>query len=164
MLFRKTLMISMAFIFTISSCEEVEVPANYFESPIPNVEQTQYEIPFGDLRGYQYCEILPVFKNGDELVTEVYNTITCNKCPDDKWSLLTEDSLKAALGAEDVKLNDPRHWVLNKIRGGANVQYDKIASFGDIQMKLFALPFPLKLNQFKSFGKLHLLVGFEKKD
>lgn len=131
-------MILAAFIFIIAGCATVEIPTDYFESPVPNVEQTQRKMPFGDLRDYQYCEILPVFQNGDELVTEVYNTLTCNKCPDDKWSKLTEEDLKAELGAEDVKLNGPRHWVVNKIRSGTGIQYDKIASFGDIQMMLGA--------------------------
>ncbi len=138
MLFRTILMISVAFIFIISGCKDIELPTDYFESSVPNVKQTQRETPFGDLRNYQYCEILPIFQNGDELVTEVYNTITCNKCPDDKWSQLTEEDLKTELSAADVKLNGPRHWVVNKVSGGLGVQYDKVANFGDIQMKLFA--------------------------
>ena len=57
---------------------------------------------------------------------------------EDKWSKLTKEALKADLGAEDVFLNGPRHWTLNKIRGRPDVHYGKIASFGDIQMKLSA--------------------------
>jgi hypothetical protein len=139
MLFRTSLLISMTFIFLASSCEKTELPANYFESPIPSVRQTQRELLFGDFRDYQYCEVLATFKNGDELITEVYATLGCNKCPDDKWSQITADGLKAELGAEAIRLNGPRHWMLNKIRSSeGNIQYDKVASFGDIQMKLSA--------------------------
>lgn len=68
-------------IFFLFSCgNSAKLPENYFESPVSTVKQTQRKIPFGDLRDYQYCEVLPVFKTGDKIVTEVYNTISCNKC------------------------------------------------------------------------------------
>ena len=115
-----------------------KLPDNYWESPVPSIKQTQRKLPFGDLRNYQYCEVIPTFRKGDSLITEVYNTILCNKCPENKWYQLTESELKSKLGAESVKLNGPRHWVINKAKGTGNVQYDKIASFGDVQMRLAA--------------------------
>ena len=41
----------------------------------------------------------------------------------------------------DVRLNGPRHWVLNSVEANANGQtnnYDKIALFGNIEMSLQA--------------------------
>lgn len=130
------LIISIFFLFSCGN--NAKLPENYFESPVPTIKQTQRKIPFGDLRDYQYCEVLPVFKNGDKIVTEVYNTISCNKCPDDKWLKLKADELKIKLGAKNVVLNGPRHWVINKAKVDSDVKYDKTASFGDIQIRLAA--------------------------
>jgi len=112
-----------------------------FESPLPNEERTQVLIPPANLRDFQYCEVLPVFPCGDDFVTEVYASMSHNDCPDADWVLLNAEELIDQFNMVDVRLNGPRHWVLNAIQasaGGQTNNYDKIVSFGNIEMSLQA--------------------------
>lgn len=57
------------------------------------------------------------------------------------WFDLNAEELKTQFGMVEVRLNGPRHWVLNGLvanAGGETDNYDKIASFGNIQMSLRA--------------------------
>ena len=105
-----------------------------FESPIPAEGRSQLEAPPSDLRDYRYCEVLPAFVHGDVLCVEVYNTLSFNDCPEEEWAALDADDLQAGLGAQDVYLNGPRHWVINGAEGGSGSAGLKIASFGGLQM------------------------------
>ena len=112
-----------------------------FESPLTNEERTQVLIPPTNLRDFQYCEVLPVFPCGDGFVTEVYASMSHNDCPDADWGALNAEELKNQFDMVDVRLNGPRHWVLNAIQasaGGQTNNYDKIVSFGNIEMSLQA--------------------------
>ncbi|NRB48407.1 MAG: alpha/beta fold hydrolase [Saprospiraceae bacterium] len=112
-----------------------------FNSPIPNQGRTQMLIPPANFRDFQYCEVLPVFECGDDFVTEVYASVGHNDCPDADWFELNAAELKDQFGMVDVRLNGPRHWVLNSVEANANGQtnnYDKIALFGNIEMSLQA--------------------------
>ncbi|HAA20617.1 MAG TPA: hypothetical protein DCR93_03990 [Cytophagales bacterium] len=129
---------SLVAVVLASGCSETVLPTDYFSSPVPEVRQTQIRIPLGDFRDYRYCEVLTEFDNDGETVNEVYATIGCNKCPEEKWSEISAETLRVELGADSVYLNGPRYWVVNKIFSGQNVQYDKVAEFGGIQMKLAA--------------------------
>lgn len=122
----------------LKCCYYKELPKGYIESPVPSVKQSQFNFPIWGLRDKQYCEVIPVFKIDDKTITEVYNTISCNVCPEEKWSKLTNKKLKIELGLEDIKLNGPRHWVIDWAKQNSSFKYDKTSSFGDIQMSLVA--------------------------
>ena len=112
-----------------------------FDSPLLNEERTQVLIPPSNLRDFQYCEVLPVFPCGDGFVTEVYASMSHNDCPDADWVVLNAKELKDEFDMIDVRLNGPRHWVLNAIQASASGQtnnYNKIVSFGNIEMSLQA--------------------------
>ncbi|MEL7342897.1 MAG: hypothetical protein AAGM67_20605 [Bacteroidota bacterium] len=130
----------MALAILMTSCGQVELPEGYFESPIPNDKQTQSEsLIFKDLRDYRYCELLFTFPNGADTITEVYATMQVNKCPSEEWMAINAEELKDTFGAIGVKANGPRYWVVNKMRSGEEqAAYDKIGTFGDLQMSLSA--------------------------
>ncbi|MEL6675151.1 MAG: hypothetical protein AAFR61_23280 [Bacteroidota bacterium] len=140
MISRNVSVIIAALAILSTACSKVELPDDYFESPIPNDTQTQSEsLLFKDFRDYRYCELLFTFENGGDLVTEVYATIGFNLCPSEDWLAINAEELKNMYGALDIKANGPRYWLVNKIkRGEGDAGYEKIGTFGDIQMKLSA--------------------------
>lgn len=91
-----------------------------------------------ELRDYRYCEVIPVFQSGLTLHVEVYNTIGLNDCPADAWAKLDAAAMAKQFGARVVKLNGPRHWVLDRIVGSGATASGKVADFGGIQMKQVA--------------------------
>lgn len=112
-----------------------------FDSPIPNQGRTQLLVPPSDVRNFQYCEVLPVFECDDNFVTEVYVSMSHNECPDADWFELNAEELKNQFGMVDVRLNGPRHWVVNGLEanaGGETNNYNKVATFGNIEMSLQA--------------------------
>ena len=72
------------------------------------------------------------------MVTEVYNTLSFNDCPENDWYALDAQDLKNQLGAVYVSLNGPRHWTVNGAENNTTNTYGKIASFGNLQMLLSA--------------------------
>ncbi|MEM9717997.1 MAG: haloalkane dehalogenase [Bacteroidota bacterium] len=112
-----------------------------FDSPIPNEGRMQVLMPPSDIRDFQYCEVLPVFECGSNVITEVYASFSHNDCPDADWFALNEEELKDEFNMVDVRLNGPRHWVINKVEGGTtdgSSGFDKVFSFGNIEMGLSA--------------------------
>ena len=111
-----------------------------FDSPIQNEQRTQMSGLPSDLRNYRYAEVLPVFECEDGFVTEVYVSMSFNDAPEDEWSALNVEDLKGELGAVDVILNGPRHWLVNSTvnNGGGAGDFEKIATFGTLQMGLAA--------------------------
>lgn len=93
-----------------------------------------------DLRDVRYCEIIPTYRRGINLRTEVYNTLGLNDCPAEAWAALDAESLKAELGAVNVSLNGPRYWVLNELHavGGVTVSGGNM-TFGEVEMTLRAV-------------------------
>lgn len=88
-----------------------------------------------ELRDQRYCEVL--LGSGGFLTPtrlDVYNTIGLNECPADLWSKLTEASMKKETGAKFVKLNGPRHWVIDNFVNSKLVN-PTIRSFGGIPMR-----------------------------
>ncbi|MEM7186675.1 MAG: hypothetical protein AAF466_08450 [Bacteroidota bacterium] len=116
-------------------------PCTNFDSPIQNEERIQLLIPPSDLRNFRYGEVIPTFVCGDGLVSEVYVTLSFSDCPDEDWYALNAEDIKSALGSVDLKLNGPRHWLVNGIvnnnSSGAN-GFGKIQTFGTLQMGLAA--------------------------
>ena len=67
----------------------------------------------GDMRSVRYGEVLAVFERNGGLEAEVYGTQLLNDCPAELWDTLVADDIAAEMGALYVKLNGPRHWVLD---------------------------------------------------
>ena len=121
--------------------EVVEADCENFDSPIPNEGRMQVLMLPSDIRDFQYCEVLPVFECGNNFITEVYASLSHNDCPDPDWFALNEEDLKTEYGMVDVRLNGPRHWVINKVEGGTpdgSSGFNKVVSFGNIEMSLSA--------------------------
>lgn len=104
---------------------------------VPSTPQTQKVTLPEDLRGYRYCEVIPVFQWGVKLNAEVYNTLGANQCPADLWAKLEITGAKALAkqyGAALVELNGPRFWVINKISASGLTATGKSVDFGGIDM------------------------------
>lgn len=88
-----------------------------------------------DLRGKRYGEVL-LGKGGLIVPNEfdVYNTIGLNDCPEDLWSKLDEEKIKAETGAKAVKLNGPRYWVIDGLTNSTLVSKEQ-REFGGIAMR-----------------------------
>lgn len=91
------------------------------------------------IRDLRYCEVLPTYRDGDTLRTEVWNTMGLNDCPADAWAALDADTLKDELGTVQVMLNGPRYWLMDGIVPlGEATATGKRADFGGIPMELRA--------------------------
>lgn len=66
-----------------------------------------------NMRGVRYGEVLAVFLRDDKFQAEVYGTQMLNDCPEELWSTLVADDIAREMGALFVKLNGPRHWMLD---------------------------------------------------
>ncbi|MBU6240791.1 MAG: hypothetical protein KJS66_03285 [Acidobacteria bacterium] len=66
-----------------------------------------------NMRGVRYGEVLAVFLRDDKLQAEVYGTQMLNDCPEELWSTLVAEDIAREMGALFVKLNGPRHWMLD---------------------------------------------------
>ena len=65
------------------------------------------------MRGVRYGEVLAVFARDGKLQAEVYGTQMLNDCPEELWSTLVAEDIAREMGALFVKLNGPRHWMLD---------------------------------------------------
>ena len=66
-----------------------------------------------DMRGVRYGEVLTVTMGEGGLTAEVWGTQMLNDCPQDLWETLDPTAIAAEMGALFVKLNGPRHWMLD---------------------------------------------------
>lgn len=103
---------------------------------VPAVTPTQSLAAPEELRDWRYCEVIPVFADGATLAVEVYNTQGFNDCPADAWARLDAEAMAKQYGAKVVKLNGPRHWVIDRLVGSGATASGKVADFGGIQMRL----------------------------
>lgn len=129
----KRALLSLALALLLSACANAAQPKT-----VPAVTPSQSLPVPADLRDFRYCEVIPVFRERLTLPVEVYNTIGLNDCPADLWAKLDAAAMAQQYGAEVVKLNGPRYWVLNEIIGGGATASGKIVDFGGIEMKLVA--------------------------
>ncbi len=88
-----------------------------------------------NLRGQRYGEVL-LGKGGLVVPNEfdVYNTIGLNDCPEELWSKLDAEKIKADTGAKAVKLNGPRYWVIDGLTNSTLVSKEQ-RDFGGIAMR-----------------------------
>jgi hypothetical protein len=89
-----------------------------------------------DLRDKRYCEIM-LGKGGLILPKEfdVYNTIGLNDCPEDLWSKIDVETVKSETGARFVKLNGPRHWMIDGMTNTTLVSPEQ-RTFEGLDMRL----------------------------
>ncbi len=66
-----------------------------------------------DQRGVRYGEVLAIYQRDNGLQAEVYGTQLLNDCPQELWDTLDPGTIAEELGAAFVKLNGPRHWMLD---------------------------------------------------
>ena len=67
-----------------------------------------------DMRGVRYGEVLAMYlRDGGGLHAEVYGTQMLNDCPQELWETLDAATIAKEMEAAMVKLNGPRHWVLD---------------------------------------------------
>lgn len=98
------------------------------------------------MRGVRYGEVLPIFQRDDGLHAEVYGTQLLNDCPQELWEKLDPTAIAAELGAMFVKMNGPRHWVLDGFGTKVAPMEPVLREFGGIQFRRIAtLPLGDKL-------------------
>jgi len=67
-----------------------------------------------DMRGVRYGEVLVVYlRDSGEIEAEVYGTQMLNDCPQELWDTLDPVAIAEEMAAFTVKLNGPRHWMLD---------------------------------------------------
>jgi hypothetical protein len=66
-----------------------------------------------DLRGVRYGEIIVAYLRDTGFEAEVYGTQMLNDCPQELWGTLDAGAIAADMGALAVKLNGPRHWMID---------------------------------------------------
>lgn len=66
-----------------------------------------------NMRNVRYGEVLGIFVRDTELYAEVWGTQMLHDCPLEWWHSLDPETLKTDLGALGIKMNGPRHWVLD---------------------------------------------------
>jgi len=94
------------------------------------------------MRGVRYGEVLPLYLREDGLHAEVYGTQMLNDCPQELWEQLDADAIAKEMGALFVKLNGPRHWVLDGLGTKVAPVEPVLREFGGILMRRIAtLPF-----------------------
>ena len=89
-----------------------------------------------DLRDKRYCEIM-IGKGGIIVPKEfdVYNTIGLNDCPEDLWAKIDVEKIKAEADSRFVKLNGPRHWMIDGIVNSTLVSTET-RSFEGLEMRI----------------------------
>ena len=98
----------------------------------PAAKQTSSSLT--GLRNVRYCEIIPVTRDQNTNKARIYNTIGLNNCPEDKWKGVTEDAVDKAYGAQQAKLNGPRYWVLDSLKGEGTTAGGATYVFNGIDM------------------------------
>jgi hypothetical protein len=92
-----------------------------------------------DVRGVRYGEIIAVFARDGHFEAEVFGTQFLNECPQDLWDTLDPSAVAADLGAVVVKLNGPRHWVIDGIGQKVNTLEPVLREFNGLLMRRLAL-------------------------
>jgi hypothetical protein len=91
------------------------------------------------VRGVRYGEIIAVFARDGHFEAEVFGTQFLNDCPQELWDSLDVSAIAADLGALVVKLNGPRHWVIDGIGQKVNTLEPVLREFNGMQMRRLAL-------------------------
>ena len=92
-----------------------------------------------DVRGVRYGEIIAVFGRHGHFEAEVFGTQFLNDCPQEVWNTLDPSAIAAELGALLVKLNGPRHWVIDGIGQRVNTLEPVVREFNGLLVRRLAL-------------------------
>jgi hypothetical protein len=92
-----------------------------------------------DVRGVRYGEVIAVFERDGHFEAEVFGTQFLNDCPQDLWETLDPSAIAADLGALAVKLNGPRHWVIDGIGQKVNTMEPVLRDFNGLLMRRLAV-------------------------
>jgi hypothetical protein len=92
-----------------------------------------------DVRGVRYGEIIAVFARHGHFEAEVFGTQFLNDCPQDQWDGLDASAIATDLGALAVKLNGPRHWVIDGIGQKVDILEPVQREFNGLLMRRLAL-------------------------
>ena len=91
-----------------------------------------------DMRGVRYGEVLAVFARDGAFEAEVYGTQMLNDCPQELWETLDAEAIAADMGALIVKLNGPRHWMLDGLGTKVAVVEPVLREFNGLLMRRIA--------------------------
>ena len=86
----------------------------------------------------RYCEIFAVHGTFPNLLADVWNSYGLNKCPPGLWQAQDEKALAAELGALAVRLNGPRHWLVDSASIRLAPGLGQIRTFGSMRMREIA--------------------------
>lgn len=92
-----------------------------------------------DQRGVRYGEVLVAFLGDDGLQAHVYGTQMLNDCPQEQWEQIDAAAVQAEMGAVMVKLNGPRHWMLDGLGTKAEPVEPVMREFAGILMRRIAV-------------------------
>lgn len=92
-----------------------------------------------NMRGVRYGEVLGVFARDEKLVAEVYGTQMLNDCPAELWDTLDPQVIATELGALGVKLNGPRHWMLDGLGTKVAAVEPILRDFNGLTMRRIAV-------------------------
>ncbi|MEL6190751.1 MAG: hypothetical protein AAFR66_01825 [Bacteroidota bacterium] len=96
------------------------------------------EIRNGPLFNQRYCEVLLSKLDPEEgILLEAYNTVGCNTCSEEAWNALDSDTLQEEFESPYVRLNGPRHWLLDSISSNTTTSSCD-NTFGGLEMSLVA--------------------------
>jgi hypothetical protein len=91
-----------------------------------------------DMRGVRYGEVLAVYQKASGFEAEVYGTQMLNDCPQELWDTLDAAAIAAEMGALLVKLNGPRHWMLDGLGQKVAVVEPVLRDFNGLTMRRIA--------------------------
>ncbi len=92
-----------------------------------------------DVRGVRYGEVIAAFERDGHFEAEVYGSQFLNDCPEALWDTLDPAAIAADLGALHVKLNGPRHWVIDGVGQKVNTMEPVLRDFNGILMRRLAV-------------------------
>jgi hypothetical protein len=92
-----------------------------------------------DMRGVRYGEVLAVFLRDGNVEAEVYGTQMLNDCPAELWDTLDAEVIAKELESFTVKLNGPRHWMLDGLGTKVNALEPIFRDFNGLQMRRIAV-------------------------
>ena len=121
-------LILLSTILGLTSCQKEEIEVT-----------PQEELPKdGPLFNQRYCEVLLTkLETSTGITLEAYNTVGCSTCPEEEWTALDIDTLQEEFGSPYIRLNGPRHWVLDSIYSNTTMT-NCDQSFGGLEMSLVA--------------------------
>ena len=92
-----------------------------------------------NMRGVRYGEVLAAYAREGGIEAEVYGTQMLNDCPQELWGALDATAIAKDMGAVMVKLNGPRHWVLDGFGTKVAVVEPVFREFNGLKMRRIAV-------------------------